>query len=318
MKIEELRLLSEKGEDEYNLNSDEDLLSVPSPNHKTGMEFVLEDVLECFNKPAHLRDTVFLVGGTAIRGKGNDVDIVIRGDDFSEEIKESLDFRLYRAFANYFNIEYDSVSKYLHISYTGAGGSFTDFVSLYNFSIVPTKNEERTIRRMSLDDVDFDKFEILEKSNRRIIAGTASTDSIDLSGEKITKEALTNIWKHIEKMPDEFLNCMLGHSSTQAGKILKSYRNRKSALLDNSIYVICELRKDLPIIDKVWEEITSDKEKFGFSIKINIPKPSKKNIKKICDEDKCWTEILDAKFIEISLTESPANTDCSDLQVLSK
>ena len=62
--------------------SDSRFLPVPSGGKKTGKTFKLEDVLECFNKPALIRELVYLVGGTVVRGEGNDVDVVIRAGDF--------------------------------------------------------------------------------------------------------------------------------------------------------------------------------------------------------------------------------------------
>jgi len=319
MQIDKIKELSEKGENEYDLNSDEDLLSVPSANHKTGMEFRLEDVLECFNKPAHLRDMVFLVGGTVIRGKGNDVDIVIRGDDFSEEIKESLNFRLYRAFADYFNIEYDLVSEYLHISYSGAGGSFTDFVSMYNFSIVPTKDDERAIRKMSLDEEnDDEKFEVLSKSKDFIIGGIVSDTSEDLEQERITPKALKQIWESIKKTPQEFRGLFDSHNSTCIGSLIMDYKKYRCALIDNSkLYLIFKLRNDMPIAQKIIKTIVSGELK-SFSIKFGIKDP-KKNIKTICDEEnQCVTEILGGTYyLETSLTPNPANKNTT-LEILSK
>jgi len=62
--------------------SDSKFLPVPSGGKKTGKTFKLEDVLECFSKPALIRELVYLVGGTVVRGEGNDVDVVIRAGDF--------------------------------------------------------------------------------------------------------------------------------------------------------------------------------------------------------------------------------------------
>ena len=69
--------------------------------------------------------------------------------------------------------------------------------------------------------------------------------------------------------------------------------------------------------DSLWEEIISGTKTFGFSIKINIPEPLKKNIKEICNGKTCFTEIRDAKFIEFSITDSPANPEAY-FEVISK
>ena len=74
--------------------SDSKFLPVPSGGKKTGRAFKLEDVLECFNKPALIRELVYLVGGTVVRGEGNDVDVVIRAGDFPPALTEAILFRL--------------------------------------------------------------------------------------------------------------------------------------------------------------------------------------------------------------------------------
>lgn len=319
MDVIEIKKLSSRGEEELNANLN-DSLDVPQGSIETGKTFKREDVLKCFEKPFAISESIYLVGSicTHPEKEAHDVDIVIISN-LPEDLQKATIFRMYRAFSEYFNISYDDTPKYLQIESKKEDSSvFTDYSSLYKFGLIPTPDEERTIRKMSLsDEIDDEKFEILSKSKRRIIAGKISTDSIDLEGEKITKEALSKIWTHMQKMPEEFLNCMLGHSSTQVGKFLKSFRNRKSALLENSIYVICELRNDLPIVDSLWKEIISGTKTFGFSIKINIPEPLKKNIKEICNGKTCFTEIRDAKFIEFSITDSPANPEAC-FEVISK
>lgn len=318
--IEKLKELSEIGEEEYNTDFGEELLSVPSAHHETDREFELEKVLDCFSKPAHLRDTIFLVGGTVIKGKGNDVDIVVRGNDFSKELKESICFRLYRAFGDYFEIPYDKTSEYLQISFSDAGGSFTDFVSLYNFSIVPTKDEERTIRKMSLDDEgDDEKFEILSKTKDFIIGGICSTTDVDLENERLTENGLKEIWASLKKTPDEFRGLYDGHTSTCIGSLIMEYKNHKCALIDKSkLYLIFKLRNDMPIAQKIIKAIKSHELK-SFSIKFGIRNP-KKNIKEVCDEEnQCVTEISGGTyFLEVSTTDSPSNPQAGPIEILNK
>jgi len=320
MELEQIRKLSEIGEEEYYTNLD-DSLEVPQGETESGKTFKVEDVIECFSKPFAIRELALLVGSTAIHqdGKAHDVDLVLPISDLSEDLQTAIEFRLMRGFAGHFKIPYDKVPKYLHIHKKEVGESpFTSWIPIYKLGLIPAPDEERTIHKMSLDDeIDNDKFEILEKSKRRIIAGIASTDALDLEGEKISRKALEKIWRHIETMPDEYRNLMLSHTSTQIGKILMSYKNRKSALLNEGLYLIAELRQDIPIANDTWKDILN-KKLHSFSIKINIPKPLNKNIQRICDDDKCWMEIKDAFFIEYTLTPSPANPDCNDLQILSK
>ena len=53
-------------------------LPVPSHGGLKTARFRLEDVQRCFRQPALLRDFIYLVGGVAVHGRGNDVDLVIR------------------------------------------------------------------------------------------------------------------------------------------------------------------------------------------------------------------------------------------------
>lgn len=159
--------------------------------------------------------------------------------------------------------------------------------------------------------------EILEKSKEFVIAGMASTSNIDLENEKITTRALKMIWEHIQTLDEEYRNVCLSHSSTQIGTILLKYRNRRSALLDEGLYLICKIRQDIPIARSTIKKIES-RELNSFSIKIGIPESVTDNIKTVCDKDQCWSELLAGYFLELSLTDSPANLDCEDtIQILS-
>lgn len=244
MDIEELQLLTEKGEKEYNADLN-DLLEAPYIEKENNKTFEIEDV------------------------------------------KDSIEKAILK-------------------------------LPLYKLTLIPVSVEESSNCKMRLDEESDDvDFEILEKSKRRIIGGIATTSIIDRTNEEISPKAIKNIWRHIENLPENYLNLMIQHESSQIGVLLKEFRNRKMALLDGKIYVIAELRQDIPLADKVWRDILS-KKIHSMSIKINIPKPLKKNIEEICDDDKCWTRINDAKFLEVSLVVDAANPDCEKLDILSK
>lgn len=319
MDLEIIKELSNEGEEEYNVDLN-DSLEVPQGEIETEKTFKREDVLKCFEKPFAISESIYLVGSTCTYPDGNahDVDIVITSD-IPEDLQKATKFRLYRAFSDYFDIPYDETPNYLQIeSKEGGSSAFTDYSSLYKFGLIPTPNEERTIRKMSVDnEKDNDNFEILEKSKRRIIGGLATTSMIDRQNEEISPQALKKIWQHIEKIPDEFLNLMIEHESSQIGILLREHKNHRMALLNKGIYIIAEIRQDIPLADKIWKSILS-KELHSFSIKINIPKPFKKNIEEICDDERCWTRINDAKFLEVSLVSNPANPECEKLDILSK
>lgn len=314
MKIEELELLTEKGEEEYN-SDDEEELAITPPSSNDESQFNLEDINKKF-KSFYLRDPlILLVGSCATQGKGVDIDLVMKDEDFPDILKEGSRFRLLRQMSGEFDIDYENTPNYLHI-HDESTGSYTDYFPLYRLKVERIPNQE--VHKMSVDDeTNSDNFEILEKSKRRIIGGIATTSVIDRQNEEISPKAIKKIWEHLKKLPDNFLNLMIQHESSQIGILLKEYKNHKMALLDRGIYVIAEIRQDIPLADKVWKDIVS-KKLHSLSIKINIPKPFKKSIEEICDDEKCWTRINDAKFLEISIVENAANPDCEKLDILSK
>lgn len=153
--------------------------------------------------------------------------------------------------------------------------------------------------------------EISGKSKEFVIGGIASTSNIDLENEKITNRALKMIWTHIQTLNEKYLNVCLAHSSTQIGTILLKYKNMKSGLTDEGLYLICKIRTDIPIALSTIKKIESGELK-SFSIKIGIPNSITGSIKTVCDVDTCWQELVQAYFLELSLTDSPANLDCED------
>lgn len=168
--------------------------------------------------------------------------------------------------------------------------------------------EKNEIGLVSINN-DLSRNEILEKSKEFIIGGIVSTSSIDLENERITHHALELIWEHIQQLDEGLRNVCVGHTSTQIGSILLKYKNRRSALLDEGLYLICKIRQDVPIALSTIEKIKSG-ELDSFSIKVGIPGPLSESIKTVCDFDTCWRDLKSAYFIEVSITDSPANPDC--------
>lgn len=306
IELEKIKEMSIDGEKEIDSDG---LLPTPQGDIETGKTFKRDDVLKCFDKAFGIRELVFLVGSTCTNpeNEAHDVDVVIPMVDLPNDLQDAIKFRLYRAFAGYFDIPYDEVPKYLSIHFKEEGKSpYTDWSVLYMLGLIPTSEEERIIHQMSLT-----QNEILEKSNDFVIAGLVSTPSIDLQNEKITREALKRIWKHLQGLDESLRNVCWVHSSTQIGTVLMEYKNRRSALLDEGLFLICKLRQDIPVAKEIIKKIR-DGELNSFSIKVGIPHPTSKYIREVCDKDKCWRELTNAYFIEVSLTDNPANLDCKD------
>lgn len=313
MELEEIKEFSIKGEEDY-LNEvydteeiiDDDYAVTPSSGRDEAI-FSLNDVDNKF-KSFIIRDPlVVLVGSTATQGKGADIDLVMRDEDLPEILKDAIKFRLYRQMAGEFNIPYDKTPDYIHF-HDEAFGPYTDYKNLYRLKVERIPDEE--VHKM-------EACEIIEKSRSRVIGGIVSTDSIDMEGERLHPEFLKRLWQNIKSLNSEYLNLMWSHSSSQIGQILLNYNGYKSGLLDNKLYLIAKLRDDLELANDVWKGIL-DGEIHSFSIKVQLKRPVTNSAKRVCKNDKCWVELLDGNFIEVSLTKSPANEDCSKLEILSK
>ena len=315
---EEIQKLSEIGEKEHIFNSNEEKedLAITPPSGKRESQFNLNDINEKF-KSFYLRDPlILLVGSCATQGEGVDIDLVMKDNDFPDILKEGNRFRLLRQMSGEFDIDYEDTPDYLHI-HDESMGSYTDYFPLYRLKVERIPNQE--VHKMSVDDEsDSENFEVLSKSKDFIIGGICSTTDVDLENERISENALKEIWQSLKKTPDEFRGLYDSHSSTCIGSLIMEYKNHKCALIDNSkLYLIFKLRNDMPIAQKMIKAIKSG-ELGAFSIKFGIKNP-KKNLKEVCDEENhCITEILGGTyFLEVSTTASPSNPKTT-MEVLSK
>ena len=315
MQKEAIRKLSADGEKEYNFDNEEDLAITP-PSDKNELRFNLEDIDKKF-KSFYIRDPlILLVGSCATQGKGADIDLVMKDNDFPDIIKEGNRFRLLRQMSGEFDIGYEETSNYLHI-HDESMGSYTDYFPLYRLKVERIPNQE--VHKMSFDDEsDDEKFEVLSKTKDFIIGGIVSDISQDWEGERITPKALKQIWESIKKTPEQFRGLYDSHNSTCVGSLIMNYKKYQCALIDDSkLFLLFKLRRDIPIAQNMIKDIESG-ELNSFSIKFGIRNPEK-NIKEVCDsENQCVTEILGGTYyIETSLTLNPANKNTS-LQILSK
>ena len=303
--------MTEIGEKEY---QEEDLAITP-PSGKNEPIFNLEDIDKNF-KSFYLRDPlILLVGSCATQGKGADIDLVMKDNDLPDILKEANRFRLLRQMSGEFNIDYEETPNYLHI-HDESMGSYTDYFPLYRLKVERISNQE--VHKMSLDDeIDDEKFEILSKTKDFVIGGVCSTTDVDLENERITENGLKEIWESLKKTPGQFRGLYDGHTSTCIGSLIMEYKNHKCALIDKSkLYLIFKLRNDMPIAQNIIKAIKSHELK-SFSIKFGIKNP-KRNIKEVCNENECITEILGGTYyLETSITLNPANENTS-LEILSK
>ncbi|RKY26045.1 MAG: hypothetical protein DRP62_00095 [Planctomycetota bacterium] len=299
IETKELKTLSQLGELEY-------APVPPSGRGDKGKKIKLKDILNKL-KPFSVRKPVaYIVGSLAVHGESNnDIDIVVRGEDWSPEQRMAFDFRIYRMFADILGVPYDEVPKYVSIHYTSAG-PFTSYVPIYEETFIPIKNPQ-IVHMSKSNGIHFDlqgNFRVMSngkaKKSRRIIAGYASVAIVDKDNEIIPVEVLKDAIKTL--LNDEFYaNVMVKHQNIQIGRILREYGNLKTHVDDKGLFIVAEIRDDLEIANRVWEDILKGKLN-SFSIAGEALLSHRE-----CDENQCYTVIDKINIYEVSVCESPAN-----------
>jgi HK97 family phage prohead protease len=282
------------------------------PSGRGGSIIINKDTLLKSIKPISLRKPmIMLVGSLATQGKSNnDIDIVIRGEDFSEKLQDAINFRLYRYFTSVLGCKYDDITKYVHIHYNNAG-SYTSYVPLFELNLVPIRDPQ--VIEMNSMHMDIKGgFDVINKAedSRRIIAGYASVIETDKDNDIIPKGTLQ---AGIESLlrDSEYSNLMLIHQNIQIGKIIKGYGNLSTHVDDNGLFIVAEIRKDLDTSNKVWDKIM-DGTLNGFSIAGEILLSHDE-----CDERQCVKVIDKLNIFEVSVCDKPVNSK-SGFVVVSK
>jgi len=284
---------------------------IPPSGRGTGKRIIrLKDILPKL-KPFSVRKPVaFIVGSLATHGQSdNDIDIVVRGEDWSPQQKMAFDFRIYRMFSDILGVPYDEVAKYVHIHYTNSG-PFTPYVPIYEDTMMPISNPS-IVQMGEAESIHmFGPFKVVDKSKKRVIAGYASVVEIDKSGDVIPISALKEGIKTLLSDP-AYANIMLTHNNIQIGKILPEYNGIKTHVDDKGLFIVAEIRDDLEIANKVWEKILAG-EYNGFSIAGEIIRSHQE-----CDEEKCYNIIDKINIFEVSVCKNPVN-EKSGFIILSK
>lgn len=282
MDLKDIKSWSQKGEMEY----------APVPPSGRGNKetpIKLSDVLNTLKPFSIRKPIVFIAGSLATQGEShNDIDLIIRGEDISSELRTAIDFRLYRMFADFFKVPYDEITKFVSIHYTNSG-PFTDYIPIYELTLMPIENTE--IVRMS--DVSQSLRTLSEE--KRIIAGYGSVPVFDRSNEFITLDALKKALKSF--LEQEYCYLYFNHKSIIIGKILKEYGEFKTQVDSNGLFVVAELRQDNDIANKIWKDIKEGKLHY-FSIGY-LANP--KDTKVECDDKTCSTIIEEISLMEVSV-----------------
>jgi hypothetical protein len=140
--------------------------------------------------------------------------------------------------------------------------------------------------------------------NRRIVGGYASVIMVDREGHKITKDALIDATKRF--MSEIYYRPInVFHSDVTVGRILPKWTNPKTGQTvtthvdDVGWYIVAEIRDDVEIADKVWEEVEKGNLR-SFSIA-----GSSKDKNEGYKDGKFMTEITKLDIYECTICEEP-------------
>jgi len=288
-----IKELSDEGESSY--------CNCPSSGRGTkSTDIILKDIIPNIKQISLRKPFAMIVGSMATQGKSNnDIDIVVRGEDLSDKIKESIDFRIYRHFTDILKCPYDDITKYVHIHYNNAG-SYTSYVPLYELNLVPMDKFE-TIQMSKIPFALRGNLNIVNKSDGpRIIAGYANVAVVDSEEQFIPIETLKKGIICLLQDP-HYSNLMLVHQNIQIGKIIEKFGEHTTHVDEKGLFIVCEIRKDLQSANEVWDAILKN-EINGFSIGCEVLNSHKK-----CDENKCITILDEINIFEVSVCTEPVN-----------
>ena len=162
-------------------------------------------------------------------------------------------------------------------------------------------------RNISEDEVSSILSSVPEIKSRRIIGGYGSVSVIDREGHRITIPALKEAVKKF--MSEEFYRpIQIFHSDVSVGRILPKWTNpdtgevMETKVDDTGWWIVAEIRDDIEIANKVWEEIEKGNIK-SFSIA-----GSSKDKKEVYEDGKFFFDINALEIYECTLCETPVNS----------
>jgi len=146
---------------------------------------------------------------------------------------------------------------------------------------------------------------LAKSSNRFVIAGYASFNIVDSQNDLVNLEALGAAFAKMMAVPER-RNFMYHHSNIQIGKILPEYMDPEgniwiSGIDDYGLFIIAELFTDIKRSVDVINDMMKGKY-LAFSIGGQVLKRVQN-----CDDDKCWSEIIDMDLHEVTSCERGAN-----------
>lgn len=168
---------------------------------------------------------------------------------------------------------------------------------------------EKEIERRGISEEQI--AEILKQNKdvigRRIVGGYASVSIVDREGQKIPvfalKKAVFRFMQNIFARPASVF-----HSDIQVGRVLPFWTNPntgetlKTEVTDTGWYSLVEVRDDIEIANKVWDEIIK-----GNIKSFSIAGSSKEKLQKQ-ENGVSFEQINDLDIYEIAFCEVPVNS----------
>ena len=144
-------------------------------------------------------------------------------------------------------------------------------------------------------------------TNRRIIKGVASVDVIDREQHRIGIPALKEAVKKF--MGDEhYRSLIVFHSDVVIGRILPYWTNPETGEIHRTEVkdgigwqVVCEVRDDTEVANKVWDEILK-----GNIRSFSIAGSAKKKVPKY-ENGQMFYDIEELEIVEVTTCETPVN-----------
>jgi hypothetical protein len=168
---------------------------------------------------------------------------------------------------------------------------------------------EAEIKKRSLDEsaVSAALKDVEEITNRRIIGGYASVDIVDREKQRIPIEALANTAKRF--MYNSFFRLVsIFHSDVMIGRVLPKWTHPLTGetftthVDEKGWWVVCEIRDDIEISNKVWDEIRK-----GNLKSFSIAGSSRDKIQKQSN-GVSYEQVNDLDTCEVSVCEIPVNS----------
>jgi HK97 family phage prohead protease len=236
------------------------------------------------------------------------INLIVRGEEFPNELKKAIDFRLYKLFTNIIDCDYTDVVDYVDIKYINNYNDIKKQLPLYTLGLIPIKDNKVTTISESIP-IHIKGY--IEKTGKdRIIAGYASVIEVDKENQLIPKETLE---KGIETLlkDSNYANLMLMHQNIQVGRILNEYKGLKTHVDDKGLYIVAQIRDDIETANQVWNKI-DNKDFNGFSIAGEVVLTHRE-----CDDKSCYEVVDKMNIFEVSVCDKPINSK-SGFIVISK